>query len=96
MAAPGGYINAPVTEACLSAGYHLIGNSVEWWNRISPRKVLRTVNRVALRHGWPIETFEAILRRDPVFFVKRRLRGAMLAVPKLMLNKPHYHPRSTG
>jgi peptidoglycan/xylan/chitin deacetylase (PgdA/CDA1 family) len=96
MAAPGGSINAHVTEACLSAGYYLIGNSVEWWNRISGGKVLRTVNRVALRRGWPIETFEAILRRDRVFFAKRRLRAAMLAMPKLMLNQPHYRPRSIG
>src|SRR5262249_50057359 len=86
MAAPGGDINDRVTEACLSAGYHLIGNSVEWWNRVSGRKVLHTVNRVALRRGRPIETFEAILRRDPIFYLKRRLRGAMLAMPKLMLN----------
>jgi peptidoglycan/xylan/chitin deacetylase (PgdA/CDA1 family) len=86
MAAPGGDINHRVTEACLSAGYRLIGNSVEWWNRVSGRKVLHTVNRVTLRRGWPIETFEAILRRDPIFYLKRRMRGAMLVVPKLMLN----------
>jgi peptidoglycan/xylan/chitin deacetylase (PgdA/CDA1 family) len=85
MAAPGGYINDRVTEACLSAGYHLIGNSVEWWNRVSGRKALHTVNRVALRRGWPIETFEAITRRHPIFYLKRRLRGAMLAMPKLLL-----------
>lgn len=86
MAAPGGYINDRVTEACLSAGYHLIGNSVEWWNRVSGRKLLHTVNRVTLRRGWPIATFEAILRRHPIFYLKRRLRGAMLAMPKLILN----------
>ena len=86
MAAPGGYINDRVTEACLSAGYHLIGNSVEWWNRVSGRKVLHTVNRVAMRRGWPLETLEAILRRDPIFYLKRRLRGAILAMPKRMLN----------
>jgi peptidoglycan/xylan/chitin deacetylase (PgdA/CDA1 family) len=86
MAAPGGFINDRVTEACLSAGYHLIGNSVEWWNQLSERKVLHTVNRVTLRRRWPIETFEAILRRDPRFYLKRRLRGAILAMPKLMLN----------
>jgi peptidoglycan/xylan/chitin deacetylase (PgdA/CDA1 family) len=30
MAVPGGYINDRVTDACLSAGYHLVGNSLEW------------------------------------------------------------------
>jgi peptidoglycan/xylan/chitin deacetylase (PgdA/CDA1 family) len=82
MAAPGGFINDRVTDACLSAGYHLIGNSVEWWNRVSGRDP-STINRVALPADWPIETFEAILRRDPVFHLKRRLRRAMLAMPKL-------------
>jgi peptidoglycan/xylan/chitin deacetylase (PgdA/CDA1 family) len=86
MAAPGGYINDRVTEVCQSAGYHLIGNSVEWWNRVSGHKGLHMVNRVALRRGWPLKTFEAILRRDPIFYLKRRLRGAILAMPKLMLN----------
>ena len=86
MAVPGGYINDRVIEACLSAGYHLIGNSMEWWNRASGRNTRHTVNRVALRRGWPIETFEAILRCDPMFYMKRRLRGAMLTMPKLILN----------
>jgi peptidoglycan/xylan/chitin deacetylase (PgdA/CDA1 family) len=91
MAAPGGYINDRVTEACLSAGYHLIGNSGEWWNRVSGRKVFHTVNRVTLRHGWPIETFDAILRLDPVFYLKRRLRRAMLAMPKLVILHAKYN-----
>lgn len=86
MAAPGGYINDRVTEACFRAGYHLIGNSVEWWNRVSACKALHTVNRVTLRGGWPIETFEAILRCHPIFYLRRRLRGAMLAMPKLILS----------
>jgi peptidoglycan/xylan/chitin deacetylase (PgdA/CDA1 family) len=91
MAAPGGYINDRVTEACLSAGYHLIGNSVEWWNRVSGHKMLHTVNRVALRRGWSIEIFEAILQRDPVFYLKRRLRSAMLAMPKLVILNAKYN-----
>jgi peptidoglycan/xylan/chitin deacetylase (PgdA/CDA1 family) len=91
MAVPGGYINDRVTEACLSAGYHLIGNSVDWWNRVSGHKTLRTVNRVTLRRGWPIETFEAILRRDSAFYMKRRLRSAMLAMPKFVILHAQYN-----
>jgi peptidoglycan/xylan/chitin deacetylase (PgdA/CDA1 family) len=98
MAAPGGYINDRVTEACLSAGYHLIGNSVEWWNRVSGHMTCHTVNRVTLRRGWPIETFEAILRRDPLFYLKRQLRRAMLATPKQVILHAKYNRlrRTTG
>jgi peptidoglycan/xylan/chitin deacetylase (PgdA/CDA1 family) len=98
MAAPGGYINDRVTEACLSAGYHLIGNSVEWWNRVPGHMTCHTVNRVTLRRGWPIETFEAILRRDPVFYLKRQLRRAMLATPKQVILHAKYNRlrRATG
>jgi len=85
MSAPGGFINEHVTEVCLTAGYHLIGNSVEWWNQ-APHAGLRTVNRVALRRGWPIETFRAIVRRHLSFYVRRRMRSATLALPKLVLN----------
>jgi len=58
--------------------------------------MLHTVNRVALRRGWPIETFEAILRRDRVFYLKRRLRRAMLAMPKLVMHAKYNSLRRTA
>lgn len=86
MSVPGGYVDGRVLSACHAAGFALIGNSVEWWNRASPERMPDSVNRIALRRDWPLDTFQAVVRRRPGFYLRRRLRGAAMAIPKAVLS----------
>jgi peptidoglycan/xylan/chitin deacetylase (PgdA/CDA1 family) len=84
MSAPGGAWNRACQMLALEAGYALVGNSVEWWNRPLTVSRTRQVNRVALRTHFGPEQFERILAGDLLFFVGRRLRSLVLAVPRVV------------
>lgn len=92
MSAPGGYWDVGCQKLALEAGYHLVGNSKEWWNR--PDEVVRSrqVNRVAVRTHFNSWQFARILARDGRFFVWRRLR-TMALVPTRAL-RSHWELRS--
>jgi len=84
MSAPGGAWNRACQKLAMQAGYVLVGNSVEWWNRPSTLLRTRQVNRVALRTHFGSEQFERILAGDPRFFLGRRLRSLLLAGPRVV------------
>lgn len=83
MSAPGGYWNNATQRLALEAGYALVGNSIEWGNR--PERVARTrqVHRVAIRSHFNRRQFERILAGDLRFFLGRRLRSWVLALPRI-------------
>jgi peptidoglycan/xylan/chitin deacetylase (PgdA/CDA1 family) len=85
LSAPGGLLSARVVAQATRIGYSLVGNSVEWWNEPGQVRSSRVVNRVCIRSIFPARTFDRILRRDPLFFVRRRVRGAVLEIPKRLL-----------
>ncbi len=96
MTAPGGYWNRACQRLAREAGYTLIGDSVQWWNR--PDTVARTgrVHRVALRAHFGPRVFERILRRDPAFYVTRRLRSWLLALPNALSGQWEIRRRREG
>jgi peptidoglycan/xylan/chitin deacetylase (PgdA/CDA1 family) len=87
MSLPQGFANRRVLKACAAAGFRLVGNSVEWWNDSATAHATGLVNRIALRRGWSEEDFDAIVRRSTSFYLRRRLRGAALEVPKTLLSE---------
>jgi len=86
LSAPGGYINSRVVRHALDLGYSLLGNSVEWWNQTPQVAAQRVVNRIAVRSSFLMPTFKKIVRGERIFFLKRRLRSSLLAIPKTFLS----------
>jgi len=84
MSAPGGAWSRACQMLASEAGYTLVGNSVEWWNRPECTARSRQVNRVALRTHFSLEQFERILAGDLRFFLGRRLRSLVLAGPRVV------------
>jgi len=87
FSAPGGYITSHIVSHALNIGYSLLGNSVEWWNQALQVAVNRVVNRIAVRSSFLMPTFIRIVSGETTFFLKRRLRSNLLAVPKNLLSQ---------
>jgi peptidoglycan/xylan/chitin deacetylase (PgdA/CDA1 family) len=82
MSVPGGFWSPSRQRLAIQAGYTLVGNSREWWNRAQLVRRWRQVNRVALRSHFSPVQFDRILRRDLRFYIPRWLRFLALAIPK--------------
>ena len=85
FSAPNGSMNVTVRNLAINLGYTLLGNSLEWWNDPSRIARIRTVNRIAIRRSFSLETFAGILRQEGWFFMKRRIRYHALAIVKGLL-----------
>lgn len=85
MAAPDGSISRLVIEQGLALGYRLVGTSVERPNARSVLESTRTVNRVAIRRNWDMDTFLAIIRGESTFYGRRQVRALFLDLPKRVL-----------
>lgn len=85
FSAPGGDIDARVERIARSLGFTLLGNSIEWWNR--PERVTRTgvVHRTMVYASYGTREFERILRQERRFFLRRRLRSAVVQTGKRWL-----------
>lgn len=86
FSAPNGSLNSLATRLALATGYTLLGTSVEWWNDPSRVAAERTVDRMGIRWGFSMETFTTILEQNTAFFIKRRIRSALLRIPKALLS----------
>ncbi len=84
FAAPGGYFNARVTQLAFEEGYMLFGTCVEAMNSTDRLTLPAVLNRVNVRSHFPMSTFQSILEGDPLFYWRRRVRGAVLAIPKFL------------
>mgnify|MGYP005843095321 CR=1 FL=1 len=84
MTAPGGYWNRRCQHLAREVGYTLVGTSVQWWNLPAGVAASRQVRRVALRRSFSPQVFARVLRRDPLFFVGRRLRAGLLTLPNAL------------
>jgi peptidoglycan/xylan/chitin deacetylase (PgdA/CDA1 family) len=87
FSAPGGHLTEPVLAQVRAAGYRLVGNSVEWWNKPASVSTRRIVNRFALRTSFQHPSFERIVRGDLSFMLRRQLRSRLLAIPKALLSQ---------
>lgn len=87
LAAPYGALNRQVLAAAERAGYRAVCNSVNWPAR--PRA--RMVNRVAVYADTRPREFRRLLVRNPLPFLKRKLRTAALYLPKRVVLglRPH-------
>lgn len=86
FSAPGGNLTPAIRAQAQAAGYHLFGNSVEWWNKPASISASRIVNRFALRTSFTLPSFDRIVRGNVSFMLKRRLRSKFLAIPKRLLS----------
>lgn len=96
MTAPGGYWNRACQRLAREAGYTLVGDSVQWWNRPETVACTGRVHRVALRAHFGRRVFERILQRDPAFYVTRRLRTWLLALPNALRGRWEIQCRRGG
>jgi peptidoglycan/xylan/chitin deacetylase (PgdA/CDA1 family) len=87
MAAPGGFVSRNVLRLAYEVGYSLIGTCKEWVNSASALKLPGTVNRVNVRRHFSLNDFRRILESDPGFYLRRRLRSALLWLPKQILSR---------
>ena len=83
MSLPAGQGNRAVIETAKELGYQLIGNSVEKMN--SPEKVPAEINRFVILNGYPGELVCRIAEGSAAYRATRRIRAALLAVPKRLL-----------
>lgn len=85
LSVPGGYINSKVVIAAIENGYEIIGNSNEWWNNTTEIQHSRIVNRIAIRNSFSDYTFYKIINKDFNYFIRRRMRSSLIAIPKHIL-----------
>lgn len=86
FSAPHGLINAEVYQLAQTAGYTLVGNSVEWFNNSAKLSQKKIVNRIALRSFYLSNTFLDIITINKSFLTKRMLRSYALSYPKQLLS----------
>ena len=87
MAAPGGFVNRNVLNLAYEVGYSLVGTCEERVNSASTLKLPGTVNRVNVRRHFSLHDFRRIVESDPGFYLRRRLRSALLWLPKRVLSR---------
>ena len=83
MSLPAGLGNEAVFETAKELGYQLIGNSVEKMN--SAEKIPAVINRFVILNSYSGELVCKIARGSAVYCAARRLRAAVLALPKRLL-----------
>ncbi len=84
MSLPAGQGSKAVFETAKELGYQLIGNSVEKMN--SPaEKIPAEINRFVILNSYSGDLVCRIARGSVVYQATRRLRAAMLALPKRLL-----------
>ncbi len=87
FSAPGGAIDRRVRRLAVGAGYALIGNSVEGWNRAAAVASRQLVNRVMIYRSYDARVFSRIVRLDRWFLLRRRLRSAAVLAAKHLLSE---------
>ena len=85
MAAPGGFVSLRVLRLAYGFGYRLIGTCRESVNAVSRLKLPGTVNRVNIRHHFPLADFRRIVENDFGVYLRRRIRSSLLWLPKQIL-----------
>jgi peptidoglycan/xylan/chitin deacetylase (PgdA/CDA1 family) len=87
FSAPGGFITTSIVNQAVEMGYSLLGNSIEWWNYAPRTADKKIVNRIALRNTFTLSTLRKIVSGETSFFLRRRLRSNLLAIPKKLLSE---------
>jgi len=85
MAAPAGFINSRVLQLAQECGYVLTGTCNEWMNSQQDMSLPSKVNRVNIRRHFSLHDFRQIIEGDLGFYIRRRVRAAALAIPKLLI-----------
>jgi len=85
MAAPGGFIDARVTELAYESGYVLLGTCEEWMNSPTTMPLPSCVNRVNVRQHFSIKAFQHAVEGHVGFYLWRQVRSWGLAIPKQLL-----------
>ena len=83
MSLPAGQGNRAVIETAKELGYQLISNSVEKMN--SPEKIPAAINRFVILNSYSGAEVCRIANGSVVYQTTRRIRSALLALPKRLL-----------
>jgi hypothetical protein len=83
MSPPAGQGDSTVSQATYAMGYQLVGNSVERLNHA--HRIPTEVNRFGLLAGYRAGLLVSIAQGSPAYSWRRRLRTALLALPKRFL-----------
>lgn len=92
FSAPSGAINTSVRDTALELGYRLLGNSVPWWNTPDKLATTRIVRRLAIDYAFSDARYGEVSRCDLAYFVPKRARALLLALPKRLLFAPAMAP----
>lgn len=87
FSAPGGGIDRRIRRLAFEAGYSLVGNSIEWWNRPAAVATTRVVHRVMVFRSYALSTFAAVVERRVGWLARRRLRSAVVLTAKRLLSE---------
>lgn len=87
FSAPGGDVDRRVRGLAVEAGYTLVGNSIEWWNRPDRVAARGLVNRIMVYRSYGARTFSRIVRRERGYLLRRRARSAVVAAAKSFLTE---------
>jgi peptidoglycan/xylan/chitin deacetylase (PgdA/CDA1 family) len=74
LSLPGGFCNPTVLRLARQAGYGLVGNSCEWWNREDAIWRRGVVNRIVVQSHYDTEMFRRLVGLDWGTYLWRRLR----------------------
>lgn len=83
MSLPAGQGNAAVRQAAFEQGYQLVGNSVEALN--PDCRPPGEISRFVVLRGYSGNQVRRIAAGSPAYIWRRRLRAALLALPKRLL-----------
>lgn len=88
FSAPSGAVNPRVCNEALAAGYSLLGDSIPWWNQHAAVDRERRVHRVPIDYAFSDDRLLELGTCAGSYFVPRRIRAAMWALPKRLLFSP--------
>jgi hypothetical protein len=76
-----------IRRLAIEAGYSLLGDSIEWWNRPAAVVSSRVAHRVMVFRSYELEAFARILQRDVAWLTRRRLRSTLVLQAKRLLSE---------
>jgi peptidoglycan/xylan/chitin deacetylase (PgdA/CDA1 family) len=74
LSLPGGFGSEAVLDAARRAGYELLGNSREWWNKGAAIRATGIVNRIVVQSHYGPHILRRLLQLDWRAYLPRRLR----------------------